>query len=342
VVTVFVTHNPEDLDAYYGRALPALQAIAHVVVNPLARDLTTGELIAAAAGCDVIVAHRSTPGEAELFDALPGLLAFLRCAVDISTVDVSAASAAGVLVGRADKSFVRSTAELALALMLDLARNVTESTIDYRTSATAPQRPGVQVHGRTAGIIGYGAIGAYLAQLLRGLGVHVLVCDPVAEAAARAADDGFERCELHELLGRSHFVLPLAPASPSTDNMIDADALARMRPGTMLVNVSRGELLDEEAVVAALDSGHLGGLAVDVGRAADQRPSPTLTGRPGVVATPHLGGLTPENADAQAMSSVEQVRAIIDGVVPPRAVNAEHARRLRSWWDAGARNEETP
>ena len=100
----------------------------------------------------------------------------------------------------------------------------------------------------------------------------------------------------------------------------------------MLVNVSRGELLDEAAVAAALDSGHLAGLAMDVGRAPDQRPSPALASRPGVVATPHLGGLTPENADAQALSSVEQVRAILAGATPPRVVNIGDARRLRAWW----------
>jgi D-3-phosphoglycerate dehydrogenase len=113
-----------------------------------------------------------------------------------------------------------------------------------------------------------------------------------------------------------------------------------MRRGALLVNVSRGELLDEEAVAAALDSGHLGGLAMDVGRAPDQRPSSALATRPGVVATPHLGGLTPENADAQAMSSVEQVRAILAGTMPPRAVNESHAHRVRAWWATTGRNPE--
>jgi D-3-phosphoglycerate dehydrogenase / 2-oxoglutarate reductase len=123
MLTVFLTHNPEDRGAYYGRALPELETVASVRLNPFDRDLTTPELIDAAVGCDVIVAHRSTPGEAALFAARPELLSFLRCAIDISTIDVQAASASGVLVGHADKSFVASTAELALALMLDLARN---------------------------------------------------------------------------------------------------------------------------------------------------------------------------------------------------------------------------
>ncbi len=323
-----VTHNPEDLEAYYGRALVELRKVARVVVNPLDRDLTTPELIEAAAGCEVIIAHRSTPGEAPVFASSPRLLAFLRCAVDISTIDVAAASTAGVLVGHADKSFVASTAELALGLLLDLARNVSESTIDYRRGVQPAQRPGRQLRGRTAGIIGYGAIGSYLAPLLRAVGMDVLVCDPVADATV----DGFEQTGLDDLLARSDVVLPLAPAEASTTDLIDARALGVMRPGALLVNVSRGELLDEEAVAAALDSGRLGGLAIDVGRAPDQRPSAMLAGRPGVVATPHLGGLTPENADAQALSSVEQVVAMTAGVMPPRVVNGERADRLRVWW----------
>jgi D-3-phosphoglycerate dehydrogenase len=214
--------------------------------------------------------------------------------------------------------------------MLDLARGVTESTIAYHSAHPPPQRSGMQLRGRTAGVIGYGAIGSYLANLLRAIGMRVVVCDPAVDATL----DGFEQTDLHELLARSDFVLPLAPATADTADLIDEDALAVMRPGTMLVNVSRGELIDEAAVARALDAGHLGGLAMDVGRAPDQRPSPELSGRPGVIATPHLGGLTPENADAQALSSVEQVRAILAGVMPARAVNADHARRLRDWWNS--------
>lgn len=330
MVSVFLTHSRQDRDAYYARALPELEAISRVTLNSLDRDLTTAELIRAARECDVIVAHRSTPGDAELFTSLPRLVAFLRCAVDISTIDVGSASSSGVLVGHADKSFVTSTAELAVALMLDVARHVSESTVDYRNGVQPAQRSGFQVSGKTAGVIGFGAIGSYLSQLLRSMGMTVLVTDPIADAT-RA---GFEQVGLHELLSRSHVVFPLAQARPDTENLIDAIALAAIRPGSILVNVSRGELLDEDAVAAALDSGHLRGLGIDVGRAADQRPSPSIASRQGVVATPHLGGLTPENADAQALSSVEQVIAIINGEMPPRVVNPENAERLRAWWDA--------
>lgn len=325
---VFLTHNAEDLEAYYGRALPELEAIADVVRNPAGRDLDTDELIEAARGCEVIVAHRSTPGERAAFEALPDLVAFLRTAVDISTIDVAAASESGVLVARADTSFVPSTAELAVGLMIAVARNVASSTADYQAAREPPQRAGHQLAGKTAGIIGYGAIGSYLAPILGALGMSVVVHDPfVAEV-----DEPFERVALAELLARSDVVLPLAPADDDTANLIDAEALAIMKPGALLVNVSRGELLDEGAVAEALDSGRLGGLAMDVGRAPDQRPTPDLAGRPGVVATPHLGGLTPENADAQARSSVEQIRAILDRSMPPRSVNPEHATRLRALW----------
>ena len=325
---VFVTHNPEDRAAYFGRALPQLEAIADVVTNPLERDLTTDELVDAAAGCHVIIAHRATPGEAELFARSPDLIAFLRCAVDISTIDVASASDHGVLVARADKSFVASTAELALGLLIDTVRNISESTTDYRLGHEPPQRSGRQLRGQTAGIIGYGAIGSYLADLLISLGLHVLVHDPYVESMPGTV----EQVALPHLLARADAIFPLAPGGPATTHLIGAGELAAMKPGAVLINVSRGEVLDEDAVAAALDSGHLGGLGVDVGLAADQRPSPTLAARPGVVATPHLGGLTPENADAQAASAVEQVAAMKSGVTPPRAVNLDHATRLEQFW----------
>ena len=326
---IFVTHNPEDLEAYYGRALTDLQALGDVRLNPADRNLTTDELIEATAECEIIVSHRATHGATALFDAAPDLIAFLRCAVDINDIDVEAASRAGVLVACADKTFIASTAEMALALMLDLARHVARSTGEYHRGAIPPQHMGAQMRGRTAGIIGYGAIGSYLADLLSGLGMTVLVHDPNKTVGANE----IEQVGFKELLSRADVVLPMVPGGPETENLIGSDALAAMKPTALLVNVARGELLDEDAVAAALTAKRIGGLAMDVGRAADQRPSPALASLPGVVATPHLGGLTPENADAQAASSVEQVRAILSGRMPPRAVNPQTAQRLAAFWE---------
>jgi D-3-phosphoglycerate dehydrogenase len=327
-VKVFVTHNPEDLDAYYARALLDLQAIAKVTLNPFDRDLSTAELIDAAVGCDVIVAHRATGGDAAVFEALPDLKAVLRCAVDISTIDVAAASSSGVLVARAEKSFVASTAELALGLLLATSRHIATSAAEYRNGIEPSQHPGQQLRGQTAGIIGYGAIGSYLADLLSAIGMVVLVVDPFVDGVEAPA----LRVDLDRLLANADVVFPLAQATPDTANMIGTNELAAMKEGATLINVSRGELLDESAVRGALDSGHLRAVGLDVGRAADQRPSAALAAHPRVVATPHLGGLTPQNADAQAASSVEQVRAMIAGSMPPRSVNAEDARRLREYW----------
>ena len=330
---VFVTHNPEDLEAYYGRALPELEAIADVVLNPLTRDLTTAELIEASAGCQVIVAHRSTPGEPALFEEAGSLVAFLRCAVDISTIDVDSATEHGVLVARADKSFIASTAELALGLAIDAARNISESVVDYRAGRAPGQRSGRQLRGQVAGIIGHGSIGSYLSTLLEAIGMTVLVCDPPAKQIdATGLGEQCTFVSLDELLATSDVVFPLVPGSEENHNLISSAELDRMKPGAILVNVGRGELLDEAAVAAALTSGRLGALAMDVGRAADQRPTASLAAMPRVVATPHLGGLTAANADAQAASSVEQIAAMLAGDIPPRSVNPTAARRLEQYW----------
>ena len=170
----------------------------------------------------------------------------------------------------------------------------------------------------TAAVIGFGAIGAYLADLLAVAGLDVVVCDPFADVPA-----GFRTAAFDEALAQADVVFPLVASTPETEGLIDAEAIATMPAGSILVNVSRGEIVDEAAVAAALDRGHLRAFACDVGTAPDQRPDPTLAARPDVVATPHLGGLTPENADAQARSSVEQIAALLRGEQPPRLANPE-------------------
>jgi D-3-phosphoglycerate dehydrogenase len=130
---------------------------------------------------------------------------------------------------------------------------------------------------------------------------------------------------------RADFVLPLAVATEETENLIGAAQLKAMKPSAYLVNLSRGNLIDEAALERALDERWIAGAALDVGRAPDQMPSPRLARRPDVIATPHIGGLTPAAMEGQALETVAQVRAILQGAAPEGAVNAAQATRLQAW-----------
>lgn len=326
MLRVFLAHTPEMFAGYYGdRALAGLKRVAEVVRNPGDTVLSGLALAEAARGCQVIVADRATPGLAETFAAASDLVCFLRCAVDISTVDVAAASAAGVLVTRATPGFVDAVAELGIGMIVDLARGVTPAVAAYRAGVEAPEgRMGLQLRGAVLGIVGYGRIGVRLAEIALAIGMRVLVADP----HARPADPRIEKRPMAALLPECDVVVCLAIASAETHHLFDAAAFAAMRRGAYFVNLSRGQLVDEAALEAALDAGQLAGAAMDVGMAPDQRPSPRLARRPDVVATPHIAGLTPQAILHQAMDTVRQVEALAAGRLPEHPVNAAAATRL--------------
>jgi D-3-phosphoglycerate dehydrogenase len=328
MTTVFVSHPQDKLAHYFGdKAMAALQAIAEVRCNPEARDLTTEELIEAARGCDALIAYRQTTGPEALFSQWPELAAFVRCAVDIRTVDVAAASAHGVLVTQASAGFVPAVSEWVVAAMADLGRGIGRYAESYRRGEPLAPFMGRQLRGSTMGVIGYGQIARYLCDLALAFGMQVLVSTPEPVTPR----EGLKQVPLAQLLGESHFVVCLAPANAHTNNLLDAEAFAAMQPGTFFINASRGELVDEAALLAALDSGHLGGCALDVGRAPDQMPSPELARHPRVVATPHIGGLTLPAIEHQALETVSQIAALQRGEMPVGAVNPAHATRLRRW-----------
>jgi D-3-phosphoglycerate dehydrogenase / 2-oxoglutarate reductase len=325
-VKILLTHTPEKRANYYGEtALAELRRLGEVRLHEGDEPLDEAHLLNAAQGCAVIVADRATPGYARLFEASPELVAFVRGAVDIRTVDVAAASRAGVLVTRASPGFVPAVCELTLGLMIELARGLSGHVAAYREGRPPEPRLGVQLAGATLGVIGYGAIGRRLAGLGRALGMEVLVSDP----HVTVDEAGLRQVELEALLAASDFVVCLAVASEQTENLMGAAQFARMKRGAYFVNVSRGDLVDEAALAEALWSGRLAGAAMDVGRAPDQMPNPALARLPNVVATPHVGGLTPQAIEHQALETVAQVRAILRGEAPPGAVNAAQASRLQ-------------
>jgi D-3-phosphoglycerate dehydrogenase / 2-oxoglutarate reductase len=266
-----------------------------------------------------------TQGPRGIFAKLPKLRAFVRCAVDIRNVDVAAASRNGVVVTHASAGFVASVAELAVGFMIDLARQVTDAASAYRAGKVPSAQLGRQLRGSTLGIIGYGAIGRYLADLGVALGMRVLVSDP----HATVTNPGLAQVDLPNVLAEADFVVCLAVATAETENLMDAAAFARMRPSAFFVNLSRGNLVDEDALRRALDEKRIAGAALDVGRAPDQMPSPDLAGRPDVIATPHTGGLTPPAIEHQALETVRQVEAILRGEIPEGAANTAQTLRLR-------------
>jgi len=321
---VLLTHTPEFRRQYYGeRSLKGLQAQAEVILHEADAPLDANGLVAAAKDVDIIVADRVTEGRGEIFPRLPKLRAFVRCAVDIRNVDVTAASAQGVLVTRASPGFVPAVAELALGYMVDLSRGISRATADYHAGRAPEVVMGRQLAGSRIGIIGYGSIGRHLAVLARALGMEVLVADPLATVD----EPDIAHVALDDLLARADYVVCLAIANEQTENLIAQAALARMQRHAFFINLSRGNLVDEAALATALRDGHIAGAAIDVGRAPDQMPSPDLAAHPNVVATPHIGGLTPQAIEHQASETVRQVAAIIKGEAPVGAVNAAHWTR---------------
>jgi D-3-phosphoglycerate dehydrogenase len=325
VASIFLTHPPEALANYYGeRAVAGLKALGEVRFNTAGRELSQAELAAAARGCEVIVSYRQTPGTAALFRACPALVAFSRCAIDIRNVDVAAASAEGILVTQASAGFVASVSEWVIGAMVDLGRNLTASTLTYRAGQVPKAPMGRQLEGSTLGILGYGQIGQRLADLAVALRMRVLVYDPFKSVESR----GIEQCELPQALAESDFVVCLVVANEATENLMNASAFAQMKRGAYFINASRGNLVDEAALRAALDSGHLAGCAMDVGRAPDQMPTPELARHPKVIATPHSAGLTLPAIEHQSLETVAQVAEILKGRAPKGSVNADRATRL--------------
>jgi D-3-phosphoglycerate dehydrogenase len=317
---ILLTHSPEAMANYYGeRALAELRKAGEVILNRKAHSLEGAELIEAARDCELIVSYRQSPGPAAVFEQLPKLRAFLRCAIDIRNVDVASASKAGVLVTQASAGFVTSVTELVVGFLVDLSRGITRHATSYHQGKVPTAHMGRELKGSVIGVIGYGAIGREVVRVAEALGMKVLVNDPYAS--------NVKSVSLERLLAESDYVVPLAVATEETENLIGKSAIAKMKRGAYLINVSRGNLVDELAVEVALDSGHLAGFAMDVGRAPDQMPTPRLAARKDVLATPHTAGLTPQAIEHQSMETAAQAAEIVKGRAPKGAVNAEHWRR---------------
>jgi D-3-phosphoglycerate dehydrogenase len=270
---------------------------------------------------DGILIRSATKLTAELIERGTHLRAIGRAGVGVDNVDVPAATRRGIVVANAPESNVVTAAEHTMALLLALARNIPqayESLIAGKWDRS--KYSGVELYEKTLGIIGFGRIGQLVAQRARGFGMRVLAFDPFV-SAERYRDLGVEKAESPEdIYAQADFITIHLPKTPETEGFLGAEAFAAMRRGARVLNVARGGLIDEAALKDALDSGKLGGAALDVFPSEPMTENP-LFGYPNVVVTPHLGASTAEATDRAGYQSAEQVVAALTGGVVSTAVN---------------------
>ncbi len=289
-------------------------------------DVATGwssaELAERIAGYDGIVIRSATQLTAEVIGRADRLKVIGRAGIGVDNVDVAAATKRGIVVANAPQSNVVAAAEHTMALMLALARNVPQAHGSLTAGRWERSRfGGVEVYEKTLGVLGFGRIGQLVAARARAFGMRIVAFDPFV-SAERFRELGAERAEAPEDLYRqADFITVHLPRTPETRGWLNADAFAAMRDGVRVINCARGELVDDAALKAALDSGKVAGAALDVFPSEPITDYPLFEGYPNVVVTPHLGASTTEAQDRAGVQTAEQVVAALTGGVVSTAVN---------------------
>ena len=309
-------------------ALELLRGAGEVWLSPHDRPLSTEELHEAVAGVDAVVALLHDRVDASLLDAAG---AQLRCvanvAVGYDNIDVAAATERGVLITNTPGVLVDATADLAIALLLAVTRRVGEAERVVRSGERWSWDMffmlGTGLKGKTLGVVGMGAIGQTTARRARAFGMDVVYTAPRrAPKALEAELEGARHLPLEALLGEADVVTLHCPLTPDTRHLIDERRLKLMRPGAFLINTARGPIVDEAALVAALNTGQIAGAGLDVfEREPDVHPG--LLELENVVLLPHLGSATVETRTAMAVLAAENAIAVLEGRRPPTPVNPE-------------------
>ena len=283
--------------------------------------LSPEELVGAVPGAAALVIRSATQVTAEVLAAGTDLVVVGRAGIGLDNVDVAAATNQGVMVVNAPQSNVLSAAEQTIALMLAQARNIPQADADLKAGEWNRSRwAGVELYGKTLGILGLGRVGVLVAQRCNAFGMRLVAFDPYV-SAERARQLGVELVPtLYELFATSDFLTIHLPKTKETMGLIDADLLAKSKPGLRLVNTARGGIVDETVLAAAIEQGHVAGAAIDVFATEPTTESP-LFGLPKVVVTPHLGASTVEAQDKAGQTIAEQVVLALRGEFVPFAVN---------------------
>jgi D-3-phosphoglycerate dehydrogenase / 2-oxoglutarate reductase len=291
------------------------------------------KLAATINGFDGLAIRSATKVTGKLLEHAKGLKVIGRAGIGVDNVDIPAATARGIIVMNTPFGNSITTAEHAITLMLALARQIPEADISTRAGKWEKNKfLGVEIFGKTLGIIGCGNVGSIVADRALGLKMKVIAYDPFL-SAERALKLGVEKVELEELWRRADFVTLHTPLTEKTRNIVNAETLAQMKRGVRLINCARGELIEEAALAEAVKSGQVAGAALDVFREEPATQS-VLFGLPNVVCTPHLGASTMEAQENVALQIAEQMsdyllRGAISNAVNFPSISAEEAPKLR-------------
>jgi D-3-phosphoglycerate dehydrogenase len=292
----------------------------------LGLDWDDAELAERLPAYDAILIRSATTMTPELIEAGTRLKVIGRAGTGVDNVDIPAATRRGIVVANAPESNSVAAAEHTLALALALFRNVPQahrSLVEGRWDRS--KYKGAELYGKTLGVIGFGRIGQLVAKRAQSFEMEVLAFDKFV-SAERFRELGVEGVEtLEDLLGRSDLVTLHVPKTPETENFINAETIAQMKDGARLVNCARGQLVDLDALTAALEAGKLAGAALDVFPSEPFTEHPIFA-REDVVATPHLGASTAEAQDRAGVVTAEQVTAALTGGVVTNAVNIAAVR----------------
>ncbi|HEX4861362.1 MAG TPA: phosphoglycerate dehydrogenase [Rhizomicrobium sp.] len=298
-------------------------------------DLKKDDLLKIVGEYDGIAVRSATKLTGDVLAHAKRLKVIGRAGIGVDNVDVPAATAAGIIVMNTPFGNSVTTAEHAIALMMALARELPAANASTQAGKWEKNRfMGVELTAKVLGLIGAGNIGAIVADRAKGLRMRVIAFDPYL-SPERAKNLGIENVELTDLLARADFVTLHTPLTAETRNIISADAIQRMKKGARLINCARGGLVDERALKAALDSGHLAGAALDV---FEEEPAKEniLFGSDKLVATPHLGASTAEAQEKVALQIAEQISdflltgAVTNALNMP-SISAEEADKVRPW-----------
>ena len=277
-------------------------------------------LLAALPAAEAVLIRSATTMDAEAISVAKALKVIARAGVGLDNVDVAAATKAGVMVVNAPTSNITSAAELAVGLMLAAARNIAPANEALKGGAWKRSAyGGVELLDKTVGILGFGRIGQLVAERLKAFGMEVLAYDPYV-SAQRAGQLGARLVSLDELLAESDFISIHLPKNAETVGLMGAEALAKVKPGVIIVNAARGGIIDEAALADAIASGRVGGAGIDVFASEPTTASP-LFGHESVVVTPHLGASTDEAQEKAGVSVAKSVRLALAGDIVPDAVN---------------------